>query len=613
MLFLSSEKQKHEEEEEEENQEALLTPLLVAENDQGTDPSDSTVAIGQQPALTTGPTTTTTSSSLAVVSETLITAMVGGSGQIHHRSSSNHSSSLSISGGSSSGSGTPSHSSRTSAAFSQCRRRIADQQRFTSYCCCCSTETLRILCPPLIQGLALRILTMKCAADVLPSTSLTLILTHGKWTALAYVVANVAFLLIWFPFWGLSFVLTEWGLYLLAIGIIFGVGRTIIRFIAFPGASRKMTLDIEKEFARYAIRMLLGALDAIREVAVALLQATGHSNHHTTRTAAAATTTTTTTPTTTMTRTSVASTLSATTAKQMLPGLWRRAETHRNRVLAVFTEVLLVLYQQPNAESIQPASSSSSTTTTTSLSGSGNTGTTNTGGSGPINPKQQQQEDLTKYGNNRLVGDIGTVTHNNNNGNPPNVSLDARERGRELMQQLQRLLVLCDPLEETVQVFLRNNQAPLHKEAVALTQELIVLCTTLLDFCNTVLQPPLHATATSFQEDDDHDGGGVDHEDNNDNDVENDRTGARNSMVQSPTSAAATVNNNTNGNDNSNTAWGAAKAGLSSILPMLDPAPHPSIFGMDMLRGCVLRYVHTFVGFCLSLSEFEKSEGKSDV
>lgn len=34
--------------------------------------------------------------------------------------------------------------------------------------------------------------------------------------------------------------------------------------------------------------------------------------------------------------------------------------------------------------------------------------------------------------------------------------------------------------------------------------------------------------------------------------------------------------------------WGAISAAIGAILPMLDPAPHKSIFGLDVLRGTVL-------------------------
>ena len=44
--------------------------------------------------------------------------------------------------------------------------------------------------------------------------------------------------------------------------------------------------------------------------------------------------------------------------------------------------------------------------------------------------------------------------------------------------------------------------------------------------------------------------------------------------------------------EQSGSAMDAVKSGLSSILPMLDPPPHTSIFGFDVLRGTVLsRYL----------------------
>ena len=44
--------------------------------------------------------------------------------------------------------------------------------------------------------------------------------------------------------------------------------------------------------------------------------------------------------------------------------------------------------------------------------------------------------------------------------------------------------------------------------------------------------------------------------------------------------------------EQSGTPMGAIKSGLASVLPMLDPPPHTSIFGFDVLRGTVLsRYL----------------------
>lgn len=37
-----------------------------------------------------------------------------------------------------------------------------------------------------------------------------------------------------------------------------------------------------------------------------------------------------------------------------------------------------------------------------------------------------------------------------------------------------------------------------------------------------------------------------------------------------------------------NSTWGAISAAMGAILPMLDPEPHKSIFGLDVLRGTVL-------------------------
>ena len=40
--------------------------------------------------------------------------------------------------------------------------------------------------------------------------------------------------------------------------------------------------------------------------------------------------------------------------------------------------------------------------------------------------------------------------------------------------------------------------------------------------------------------------------------------------------------------NNGGSTWGAMTGAMAAILPMLDPAPHKSVFGLDVLRGTVL-------------------------
>jgi hypothetical protein len=167
---------------------------------------------------------------------------------------------------------------------------------------------------------------------------------------------------------------------------------------------------MEREFAKYAHRMLFAAAESIRETASCLLQASAAQPNE--------------------------------TAKQMLPALWRRTETYRNQVLAVYTEVLMVSHQQQSAESFQ-----------------------------------RSESDLTKYGNNRPSGDIGNLS---------SISPGARASGHELMQRLQQLMPLLDSLEEGVKSF--SQKGSIYAATIANAKEVIDLSAVLVNFCDSLQQ-----------------------------------------------------------------------------------------------------------------------------
>ena len=73
-------------------------------------------------------------------------------------------------------------------------------------------------------------------ADALPGP-LQMVVNSGKMSVAVFLGGYLLLIALWFPFWLFSFVVTEWGIYLMAIGTIFLLGRGIIRMIAFPGSS----------------------------------------------------------------------------------------------------------------------------------------------------------------------------------------------------------------------------------------------------------------------------------------------------------------------------------------------------------------------------------------
>jgi len=172
---------------------------------------------------------------------------------------------------------------------------------------------------PLVRRIVFRMLHCKTAADSLPSI-FSAVVTNGKISSMVFVAAYLIFVSLWFPFWLLSFAISEWGVYILAIGTVFFVGRTVIRMIAFPGASQKVTAQIEREFARYSVRMIVSALNSLIEVATILVKNSGSESQQ-----------------------------GMSNYTYELPGLWRRSKTYRDRVLGMYLDVLLVLYGQPSS------------------------------------------------------------------------------------------------------------------------------------------------------------------------------------------------------------------------------------------------------------------------
>lgn len=187
-----------------------------------------------------------------------------------------------------------------------------------------------------------------CLADKLPSLIYS-ILTNGKATALVLLGAYMILIALLLPFWLLTFLISEIGVYALFVGTIFLIGRAIIRLIAFPGSSQKVTNDLEAEFAKYSAHVLTSSCSTIVDMAKLLEQP-----------------------------------LDARTLYN-IPSLYRQVQSYRDRILAVFFETLTYIYEPPHD---------------LVLSSSSNGGT----------PASPYGAGFTKYGNNILKGDIGSLS-----------------------------------------------------------------------------------------------------------------------------------------------------------------------------------------------------------
>jgi pimeloyl-ACP methyl ester carboxylesterase len=325
-------------------------------------------------------------------------------------------------------------------------------------------------------------------ADVSPSCVQAMIVGTGKFSGVFVLAIYLAMVSLWLPFWLLACLVTEGGVYVIVIASLWYLGRAVIRMIAFPGASHKVQAEVESEFAKYSVRMLVASANCLRELATALLQ--------------------------------VPTDGSAWNTYELTP-LWKRTLSYKDRSIGVYSQVLEYLYQQQQQ------------------------------GETPTQQLQslQQEQRRTRFGTNPLVGDIGSLE---------GLTPQAKQDGRELLQILHKIVKHLDEIERTA----GSNLMGITRTTM-ISPQVHERATLLMDAANELrdfvssLKPPGTTSAT------DSPGSG------------DDEAMGHLGEEQQPSSALEAI-----------------KGGLASILPMLDPPPHTSIFGMDVLRGTVLsRYL----------------------
>ncbi|CAJ1940042.1 unnamed protein product [Cylindrotheca closterium] len=334
-----------------------------------------------------------------------------------------------------------------------------------------------------MKMIAHKLLQTKTVADVLPGF-FQVILTSGKMTGMAFVGAYLAFLGIWFPIYLFSRLVGEMGIYALTAGTIFMVGRSIIRLLAFPGSTNRVSSEIEKEFSKYSVRMINASSISIMDLAQAIASA-GNTQSG-----------------------------SQSYAAYEIPAMWKRAKSYRDRVLAVYLEVLQYIYS-----SDEPSSPTMSNT--------------------------------TKYGNNKLSGDIGDLS---------GLTLEARADGKRLLEHLSRVISDMDRLEEQAGSMLEQSSGKTQMPSSSvrmIANSLVVVANDLKDFAES-LGPSASGEGDASSP--------------NEGDEANLSVDAvRRRFEEQNTSVMDSIT-----------------SGAASILSMLDPPPHTSIFGFDVQRGCML-------------------------
>ena len=139
---------------------------------------------------------------------------------------------------------------------------------------------------------------------------------------------------------------------------------------------------------------------------------------------------------------------------------------------------------------------------------------------------------------------------------------EARADGRELMERLQSLLELVDKMAEESSSLLNAPgvaTATPDPTVASLARQVMQTCRELRDFCGRLRPTSMGERTNSGSMTDD--------------------------SERDPTTAVRQQLGAGGGNGGT---MDAVKSGMSSILPMLDPAPHTSIFGLDVQRGCMM-------------------------
>jgi len=351
----------------------------------------------------------------------------------------------------------------------------------------------------IMRGTSTWCLRVRTLADVLPAM-LQPIVSNGKMSVLVFLGGQFVLLVMFLPFWILSFLVSEAGVYGVMLATIVLVGRGIIRMIAFPGSSHRVTNEIEREFTKYSVRVITVSADSLIELTEALQGAS--VNHH------------------------------------EIVSLWKRARSYRDRVLGVYAVVLHTMLEESSPSNRIGSSSSSSS---------------------------QQQTDgfaatLNQRGNNALVGDVGNLS---------GLTSEAIDDGRVLLNHLETVLQETENLEVQGKSILEySSSGSAVGPSNSVRQAANAVMTSAIDLRNFVesLRPPPspYGSSSSAMEDD---------IENSENGLPVNELRRMPDEEQSPHGGSITE---------------TIRTGLSSILPMLDPPLHSSIFGFDVLRGCVL-------------------------
>jgi len=355
-------------------------------------------------------------------------------------------------------------------------------------------------------------------------------------------LVNLVFILPWYL---ASLVITEPGVYLALSIIVYILGRFVLRLIAFPGSTHRVCSEIENEFAKYSIRVLDNACDHIIEFTTLLLHLCSQSKdeqiqnilHH---------------------RTNASRNIHVGQYRYMdLFPIWQKACIYQTKVFGMYHNVLHCLLIEDGIGS-----------KTTQIHAQSQTHPERNGQT-QTRQKNKPNPFLTIHNNNQLVGDIGNLS---------NITVQAKEDGKQLYTLINKLLDEFDEVKNTNTHALHFNQRNrqtwkdtfISKEGTLSAIKLLSTVTQLKDTLPS-FKPLLSSSSSN-------------------NDLPKIDSNQEINLDDFP-------NHNANNQKNSirNKFLKHIKPILSafvSILQLLDPPAHTSIFGLDVLRGSVLsRYL----------------------
>jgi len=408
------------------------------------------------------------------------------------------------------------------------------------------------------------LLRQRVMSDTITHPILVLLATNAKYVALALLGVYVAvFIFIWMPLYLLARIVTEFGVYALLLSTGIYAGRCLLRLLAFPGTNVRVYGEVENEFTKYSCRMLDAASSALIDFCLSL---SSNSNGVQSK------------------------------SGQLLgneegwsivdvPATYKRVLIFRDRVLGTYLEVLTCILEENGRgmpTDVPTAAGSRNgfydmTANACKVTCSRNLCCDRGGGSngnilnrstsdvesaylssaGVDTSRTVTLSELTKFGNNPLMGDIG---------NAANTSVQAKSDGRELLALLTSLLGDLAAVEDLAGEIL-NNTRKAELKNVTITPEInerIQVLTKraeeLRDFTSRIKSLSSPDGSEDEGQDDESDVGAE---------------SVRHRLEEQETSASTST-------------VGMVRSAVQAFLSMIDPPPHKSVFGLDAIRGTFL-------------------------